>query len=424
MTIDTRSSHHGSARGRMRPPLGRGVLPALALVVVTGVVAHYALGAAVAPDEGTQVQADVQHTIIRGLEFRESQLSELHGEAVMDSYYGPAYWPWLREHVHDVREHPEGERDRDRVIVRFDLSRFAYRVEVQSLYWGGANTYFGGDTGRAADDISDLYVIRGATDAGMLYHVSRETGYPIGWYLPASDTTSGFRRGRPAIWLGISGAGYAPLSERVRADLERSADTDWELVQHEGLSCWLLTLHKMPHHTSRRERVRYWFAPRYECALVRKERTGYDPHRRIGHRYVKQWSGFRTVHGLSSAFPRRYVEWMFSYDKNQSHDATDVIYDVHFDTLSVEPPTHDLLGHLSFPVGTRIMGPVSPERRDGGIGPEYEREMFSTGRIWGDTHSWAKKDWGTVVPPFPKEWAQGIDEATIKDLLSGARSGE
>lgn len=421
VTIVRCSSQDCRTRTRIRLPLGRALLPAaLALAVAAGVLARSSRGHAVAADDAAQSPADVQETVLKGLEFRESQLHTLHGEAVVDSYYGAAYWPWLREQVQAVREHPGAERDRDRAIMRFDLSEVGYRIEVQSLYWGGGNMFFAGNTGRASDDISDLHLITGVTETGMLYKYSRQFGYPMAWYFPVPNTPSGFRRGRPALWLGISAAPQVPLSEDVRADIARSTDVDWKLVDHEGLSCWLLTLYRRPPEVTMFWRTRYWFAPGYDCALVRKEQIAYDPKRRTDHRYVEQWSDFDTVDGLHSAFPRRHVFWKFIYTASQPDDTLDLIWDVRFHALSVEAPTHDLLGSFSFPIGTRIMPPMSSEWRGQTLPSEYVSETSDSARIWSDTSLWAEEDWETVAPPFPKQWAECIDDATVRDILGEA----
>lgn len=367
----------------------------------------------------TQEQADTVRTILQGLQYRESQPSRLLGEAVLDTYYGGAHWPSLERISDAVRETPQGARpDRDRVAVRFDLSRSHYRLEAQSVYWGGANPFFPADPREDPWNVGQMHHIRGVTEGGLGYQVSWSRGYPMVWYHPVDSTEVGFSGKWPAIWLGLIKRGAEPLSASVRERIDKAVSYSCVKDERAGLPCLRLTIYTHLTDSDDVSRARYWFAPEYDCALVRKESIHYsvDP-AHADHRQVTEWRDFQQVPGLPSLFPRRWTYWSFVYSSTEYENPLNTVRDVHINSLNIEPPPEDDLLRTLMPPGALLRPPLAPSSR---MGPDYEGRVMETARIRSEAYLWAKKPWEEVVPVFPEEWSEGLSQETIADLLAGA----
>jgi len=364
----------------------------------------------------------VLQTVLEGLNYRESQVERLWGEGLVDSYYTSLYWSSLGEICDEVKKVREGHRDRDRVAVHFDLQRSCNSIQVQSIYWGGANMFFTADPGRAAQDVGELYLVRGTTKEGAFYHFSRQRGYPIAWYYPVADTTSGLLRGRPSIWLGLSAPRHITMSAHIQQEIDRAVSWRCNRTTWKDEPCVLLSLYKKSTSANHYERTRYWFAPEYDFGLVELERIGFDAgHAESGYRYVSCWENFAQVTGLFSPLPRRYTHWCFSYSPD-SDTALDHVVDVQITRLSVEPPSRTAALGTIFPPGTRLWLPISPVWRNREVGPNYEEEKREASALWGDAHYWAQRSWEQVVPGFPADWSKGLTQQAITDVLDQVKA--
>lgn len=390
------------------------------LMVLAGVCLVALLVARVTATGQTEAkeQADIVRTLLRGLEYRESQPSQLFGEGIVDTYYGGCYWPSLEKISDWVRETPEEERrDRDRVMVRFHISHLHYCLEAQSIFWGGANSFFAADPRGDPWDVGKMHQFRGVTESGIYYQVSWSRGYPMARYRPAEGTDPLFSGKWPTRWLGLVKGGE-PLSAAIRERIDNAVSYNCLKDEWAGLPCLRLTLYKHRADSDDFSRIRYWFAPEpgYDCALVRREYVHHsvDP-AHADRRFVTEWRDFQEVPGLRSLFPRRWTHWSFVYSTKYPNPL-DSVRDVHITTLSTEPPPEDDLWHTLFPPGVLLDQPFTSSS------PEYKekwREISVTG-IRSQTHFWAEKPWEEVVPAFPEEWWKGIDAETIADLLAGA----
>lgn len=361
----------------------------------------------------------MMETIIRGIGDREQRLQGIVGEAVHDTFYGPRYWEALEGVADAARRTPEEARDRDRMIVRFNLSPWAWRVEAQSLFWGGSNVFFPAQPQRAAGDVDGLYMFRGATEDGTGYAFSRQWG-PRCQYAPATPVEPGWLATWPARWLGMANEGAMWLSRSIGQSLESSSSSDPVEESLEGVACWRMTVYSVSRDRQDIFRTTYWVASSHGFAPVRVEQLH---HNRRGdgasHRSVAEWSDFRALPGGSVSMPRRHTRYAFVYTEGVA-GTLDHIMDIRIAQLyEGDWPAHDLV-RSAFPVGARLVSPVEITHPRGQVTDEYSRQMTESGGAWATAGVWATTPWADAVPAYPPDWDKGLSAEEVADMLRGA----
>jgi hypothetical protein len=374
------------------------------------------------------VKEELLRTVIKGLEHRESQLTRLVGETVLDTYYGTAFWSLLKHDCEPVRNHKGDFGDRDRVVVRFELCQTGYKLEAQSLYWGGSNVFFMVDPERGAKDIAGLYLVRGVHPPNTFYSVSRERGLPMASYHAIGDSPSGFSRDQPARWLGLCGAGNQSLSSFIRERTQPTTTCDCRMARWGNLDCVIVSAFGVDTAPSVHPawRVQWWFSLQHECALVREEWVFFpvqEPDGHAGQRRVTEWRDFQPVEPFRSQYPRRYLEYEFAYG-GERIDSVRHIRDAEVRWLKSNPPKERELVDSVLPPGALLIPPMA-KSPDELTPPDYLETMSVANQLWDGMAEWAKRPWEKAVPTYPPEWSVGITESERRDILERiANSGK